>query len=115
MSFRQDLDYYREQHRAAMNQLEVSSQDSASLRTRYSELLSDKQILEQENQRLRKELSDVHRQQKDVVLLAENGNADSLYISHTQALSKLELAKDENSRLAKQCELLGQERNIAVS
>ncbi|XP_044252659.1 disks large homolog 5 [Tribolium madens] len=105
-----DLDYFREQHRAAMNQLEVSSQDSASLRTRYSELLSEKQRLEQENQRLRKELNEVHRQQQDVVLLAENGNSDSLYISHSQALSKLELAKDENNRLAKQFE---QERNNA--
>jgi chromosome segregation ATPase len=108
-----DLDYFREQHRAAMNQLEVSSQDSASLRTKYSELLNEKQRLEQENQRLRKDLTEVHRQQQDVLLAAENGNADSLYISHSQALSKLELAKDENNRLAKQCELLGQERNIA--
>lgn len=98
-----------------MNQLEVSSQDSASLRTKYSDLLNEKQRLEQENQRLRKELNDVHRQQKDVLLAAENGNPESLYISHTQALSKLELAKDENGRLIKKCDLLVQELNSAVS
>lgn len=88
-----DLDYYREQHRAVMNQLEVSSQDSASLRTKYTELLAENKQLREENQRLVNE---------------HNGNAsDALYMSHTQALSKLEVAQDENARLLKQCEVLG--------
>ncbi|XP_057658285.1 disks large homolog 5 [Diorhabda carinulata] len=94
-----DLDYYREQHRAVMNQLEVSSQDSASLRTKYAELLNENKQLQAENQRLCKELTE------------RNGNAsESLFMSHSQALSKLEIAQDENSRLLKQCELLSQER-----
>lgn len=94
-----DLDYYREQHRAVMNQLEVSSQDSASLRTKYTELLNENKQLQAENQRLCKELTE------------RNGNAsESLFMSHSQALSKLEIAQDENSRLLKQCELLSQER-----
>ncbi|XP_072384932.1 disks large homolog 5 isoform X2 [Diabrotica undecimpunctata] len=94
-----DLDYYREQHRAVMNQLEVSSQDSASLRTKYAELLNENKQLQAENQRLCKELAE------------RNGNAtESLFMSHSQALSKLEIAQDENSRLVKQCEVLGQER-----
>ncbi|KAJ3662868.1 hypothetical protein Zmor_007188 [Zophobas morio] len=108
-----DLDYYREQHRAAMNQLEVSSQDSATLRSKYADLLSEKQRLEQENQRLRKDFADVHRQQEVVLLATDNGNGDPLYLSHPQSIAKLELTKDENTRLVKQCELLGQERNIA--
>ncbi|KAJ8967605.1 hypothetical protein NQ314_002723 [Rhamnusium bicolor] len=97
-----DLDYYREQHRAVMNQLEVSSQDSASLRNKYTELLNENKQLQSENQRLCKEL------------LERNGNtSDALFMSHTQALSKLEVAQDENARLAKQCEVLGQERGAA--
>lgn len=76
-----------------MNQLEVSSQDSASLRTKYTELLAENKQLREENQRLLNE---------------QNGNAsDALYMSHTQALSKLEVAQDENARLLKQCEVLG--------
>lgn len=76
-----------------MNQLEVSSQDSASLRTKYTELLAENKQLREENQRLLNE---------------HNGNAsDALYMSHTQALSKLEVAQDENARLLKQCEVLG--------
>lgn len=76
-----------------MNQLEVSSQDSASLRTKYTELLAENKQLREENQRLVNE---------------HNGNAsDALYMSHTQALSKLEVAQDENARLLKQCEVLG--------
>lgn len=60
----QELDYYRSQHRAAMNQLEVSSQDSATLRTKYGDVLSDNQRLEQDIQSLRTELSEMHRQQE---------------------------------------------------
>ncbi|ERL84448.1 disks large homolog 5 [Dendroctonus ponderosae] len=97
-----DIDYYREQHRAVMNQLEVSSQDSASLRNKYTELVTENKQLRDENQRLLKELTE------------HNGNAsEALFMSHTQALSKLEVAQDENARLHKQCEVLGQERGAA--
>ncbi|XP_060523057.1 disks large homolog 5 [Cylas formicarius] len=96
-----DLDYYKEQHRAVMNQLEVSSQDSASLRNKYAELLNENKLLREENQRLLKETE-------------HNGNAsEALFMSHTQALSKLELAQDENARLKEQCDVLGQERGAA--
>ncbi|XP_050299121.1 disks large homolog 5 [Anthonomus grandis grandis] len=97
-----DLDYYREQHRAVMNQLEVSSQDSASLRNKYTELINENKQLRDENQRLLKELTE------------HNGNAsEALFMSHSQALSKLEVAQDENARLIKQCEVMGQERGAA--
>lgn len=85
-----------------MNQLEVSSQDSACLRTKYSEILNENKQLQADNQRLLKELTD------------QNSNAsEALFISHNQALSKLECAQDENTRLIKQCDVLEQERGVA--
>lgn len=39
----QELEYFRGQHRAAMNQLEVSAQEASSLRGKYSDLLNDNQ------------------------------------------------------------------------
>lgn len=47
-----------------MNQLEVSSQDSATLRTKYGDVLGENQRLEQDIQSLRTELSEMHRQQE---------------------------------------------------
>lgn len=116
--FFKDLERYRTHNKAAMSQLAVSSQDN--------------QRLEQEVQNLRKELAEIHRQRE--VLLAENGNSDSLFmlshhsddydslrkryeellVSHNQAIEKLELAQDETNRVSKQCDDLSQERNNAV-
>lgn len=96
------MDYYRDQQRALMNQLEVSSQDSATLRTKYTELMNENKQLQQQNQTLLKELAE------------HTGNgSEALFMSHTQALSKLEVAQDENARLAKQCKELDQERGVA--
>lgn len=39
----QELEYFRGQHRAAMNQLEVSAQEASSLRGKYGDLLNDNQ------------------------------------------------------------------------
>lgn len=39
---------------------------------------------------------------------------DDLLASHSQAITKLELAQDETNRLNKQCEEMNQERNNAV-
>lgn len=47
-----------------MNQLEVTTQDSAALRTKYGEVLNDNQRLEQDNQNLRSELNELRRQQE---------------------------------------------------
>lgn len=104
-----------------MNQLEVSTQDSAALRTKYGEVVS-------ENQNLR-------RQQE--AMISENGNSDSLFLltrrnerddcetlrkrydellaSHSQAITKLERAQDEINSLNKQRDELNQERNTVVS
>lgn len=112
-----------------MNQLEVSTQDSAALRTKYGEVVTENQRLEQDNQSLR-------RQQE--AMISENGNpSDSLYLlgrrnerddcetlrkrydellaSHSQAITKLERAQDEINGLNKQCEELNQARNTIVS
>lgn len=131
-----------------MNQLEVSSQDSATLRTKYGDVLSDNQRLEQDIQSLRTELSEMHRQQEvphthvldklwlfyRQVLVSENGNSElymlarrseadyetltkryeEILTSHSQAITKLELAQDETNRLTKQLEEISQERNNAV-
>lgn len=51
-----------------MNQLEVSSQDSSALRTKYGDVLGENQRLEQDIQSLRTELSELHRQQEVIVL-----------------------------------------------
>lgn len=99
-----------------MNQLEVSTQDSAALRTKYGEVVTENQRLE--------------------AMISENGNSDSLYLlgrrndrddcetfrkrydelsaSHSQAITKLERAQDEINGLNKQCEELNQERNTIV-
>ena len=39
----QELEYFRGQHRAAMNQLEVSAQEASTLRGKYGDLLNDNQ------------------------------------------------------------------------
>lgn len=43
MDFFQELDYFRNQHRAAMSQLEVSNQEGNNLRGKYGDVLNDKQ------------------------------------------------------------------------
>lgn len=86
-----DLDYY--QHRT-MNPLDQANMDSAAMRTRFLELQSENQRLEQENQRLRQKFND----------------QEVLYLSHPQALSKLEQAQEETNRLVKQIEVITQEK-----
>jgi hypothetical protein len=48
-----ELEYYRGQHQAAMAQLEAAAQESSSLRSKYSDLISDKQRLDRELLELR--------------------------------------------------------------
>lgn len=47
-----------------MNQLEASAQESATLRTKYADLVNEKQRLEREVQALRSEVNDLHCQQE---------------------------------------------------
>ena len=48
-----ELEYYRGQHHAAMAQLEAAAQETSSLRTKYGELVADKQRLDREVTELR--------------------------------------------------------------
>lgn len=48
-----ELEYYRGQHQAAMAQLEAAAQESSSLRSKYSDLISDKQRVDRELLELR--------------------------------------------------------------
>lgn len=99
-------------------------EDSASLRTKYGDMVSENQRLEQDIQTLRNKLSELTHNRKQEVLLPDNGVSydydalrkryEDLKSSHSQALAKLELASDESNRLTKQCEELSQERNNAL-
>lgn len=48
-----EKEYYRSQHHAAMSQLEAAAEESSTLRTKYSELVTDKQRLDREISELR--------------------------------------------------------------
>lgn len=92
-SLSSDLEYYN-QHRP-ISQLEQSTMDSSGIRNQFSELSAENQRLEAENQRLRDKLS----------------KQEMLFLSHPEALSKLEQAQEETSRLAKQIDVLMQEKS----
>lgn len=51
-----EKEYYRNQHHAAMSQLEVAAEESSALRTKYSELVTDKVRLDREISELRSTL-----------------------------------------------------------
>lgn len=48
-----EKEYYRTQHRAAISQLEATAEESSTLRTKYSELVADKQRMDREISELR--------------------------------------------------------------
>lgn len=48
-----EKEYYRSQHHAAMSQLEAAAEESSTLRSKYSELVTDKQRLDREISELR--------------------------------------------------------------
>jgi predicted nucleic acid-binding Zn-ribbon protein len=59
-----ELDYYRGQHRAAMNQLEAAAQESSTLRSKYADLASEKQRVDRDVQSLQKEVTELRCQQQ---------------------------------------------------
>ncbi|KAM3956975.1 LOW QUALITY PROTEIN: MAGUK family member discs large 5 [Aphomia sociella] len=120
-----ELEYVRGQHRAAMNQLEVSAQEASSLRGKCSDLLSDKQRLEREVQHLQQNSSSegspdtvVHTIRKYEVLKDEfecyQKRYEDLIEKHNATFEKLQIAQDENGRLKSQCHELTQERNAIL-
>ncbi|CAH0564327.1 unnamed protein product [Brassicogethes aeneus] len=94
-----DLEYYREQHRAAMNQLEVSSQDSAALRNKFTELLAENKRLDQENQCLRKDLQEHNNENARLSKQCEKLGQDKGDAMREVAGLKQQLVKFYNSLL----------------
>ncbi|XP_011646956.1 disks large homolog 5-like isoform X4 [Pogonomyrmex barbatus] len=137
-----ELEYYRGQHIAVMNQLEATSQESSSLRAKYGDLANDKQRLDREVQTLQKELSELQRMQNQEVLVTDAAGNDTmnqhylsalrkyeavkdeydslrkryddLIASHSSAVNKLELSQEEAKRLKKQYDSVLEERNSAI-
>ncbi|XP_019881509.1 disks large homolog 5 isoform X3 [Aethina tumida] len=85
-----DYEYYVEQHRAAMNQLEVTSLDSATLRVKYTELLTENKRLEQENQCVRNDLQE-HKDEKARLMQ----QCDSLGQERTLAIREMSGLKQQ--------------------
>ncbi|XP_059054689.1 disks large homolog 5 [Achroia grisella] len=120
-----ELEYVRGQHRAAMNQLEVSAQEASSLRGKCNDLLSDKQRLEREVQHLQQNSTAegspdamVHTLRKYETLKDEfecyRKMYEDLIEKHNTTFEKLQIVQEENSRLKAQCHELTQERNSIV-
>lgn len=59
-----ELEFYRGQHHAAMNQLEAAAQESSSLRSKYTDLSTEKQRLDRDVQSLQKEVTELRCQQQ---------------------------------------------------
>ncbi|XP_060804907.1 disks large homolog 5 [Amyelois transitella] len=118
-----ELEYVRGQHRAAMNQLEVSAQEANSLRGKYNDLLNDNQRLEREVQHLQQGNTDGspdlrHTLGKYEALKEEfecyQKRYEDLIEKHNATLEKFQIIQDENKRLKTQCHELTQERNSVI-
>lgn len=110
-----ELEYYRGQHIAVMNQLEATSQESSALRAKYSDLANDKQRLDREVQTLQKELSELQRIQNQDVLVADAASNDAMNQHYLSALRKYEAVKDEYDSLRKRYDDLIASHSSAVN
>lgn len=109
-----ELEYYRGQHRAAMNQLEATAQESATLRGKYSDVVNDKQRLDREVQALQKEVSELRCQNQEV-LVTDASNTDAMNQHYLSALRKYEAIKDEYDSLRKRYDDLISSHSSAVN
>lgn len=109
-----ELEYYRGQHIAVMNQLEAASQESSALRGKYGDLASDKQRLDREVQTLQKELSELRIQNQEVLVSDATGN-DTMNQHYLSALRKYEAVKDEYDSLRKRYDDLIASHSSAVN
>lgn len=110
-----ELEYYRGQHIAVMNQLEATSQESSALRAKYSDLANDKQRLDREVQTLQKELSELQRIQNQDVLVSDAAGNDPMNQHYLSALRKYEAVKDEYDSLRKRYDDLIASHSSAVN
>lgn len=109
-----ELEYYRGQHIAVMNQLEATSQESSALRGKYGDLVNDKQRLDREVQALQKEVSELRCQNQEV-LVSDASNSDTMNQHYLSALRKYEAVKDEYDALRKRYDDLISSHSSAVN
>lgn len=110
-----ELEYYRAQHIAVMNQLEATSQESSALRAKYSDLVNDKQRLERDVQTLQQELSELQRLQNQEVLVPDAAGNDTMNQHYLSALRKYEAINDEYDSLRKRYDDLIATHSAAVN
>ncbi|KOB68738.1 putative discs large protein, partial [Operophtera brumata] len=101
-----ELEYFRGQHRAAMNQLEVSAQEA-----RIGVLQRPTQSSDEPT----RSFSPGGHLEREVQHLQQSSNPEGGYEdlieNHNTTLEKMRIVQDENSRLKTQCHELTQERN----
>jgi len=110
-----ELEYYRGQHIAVMNQLEATSQENSALRAKYGDLANDKQRLDREVQTFQKELSELQRIQSQQEVLSDATGNDSMNQHYLSALRKYEAVKDEYDSLRKRYDDLIASHSSAVN
>lgn len=96
-----ELDYYRNQHIAAMNQTETGSvQESAALRGKYGDLVNEKSL----------------QKDQEVLVTDPTANAaDAMNQHYMSALRKYEAIKDEYDALRKRYDDLISTHTSAVN
>lgn len=95
----QESEYYRGQHRSVLSKLDSTTQEMHTLRSKYGDVLTGKQRLEQEVHSLsqareedRKEINDLRRQQQEAVIKG-NGTNETLNQLYVNTLRKCEAIK----------------------
>lgn len=79
-----ELEYYRGQHRAAMNQLEAAAQESSTLRSKYADLVSEKQRVDRDVQSLQKEVTELRCQQQVLFYIGSGRTAYNYTLMESQ-------------------------------
>ncbi|KAJ6633526.1 Disks large like 5 [Pseudolycoriella hygida] len=115
----EQLEFYREQYMAAMNQVEQSAQEGTSLRTKYTDLSNENVRLQQRNHHLEKKLSRFVESMKDNSG-KENANSQACTFveQYNELKKKYELARVEYEKVTmemekckKVCSDLSRDRN----
>lgn len=116
---REQLEFYREQYMAAMNQVEQSAQEGTSLRTKYTDLSNENVRLQQRNLNLEKKLSRFVESMKDNSV-KENGNSQTVAFveQYNELKKKYDLTRVEFDKITiemekckKVCSDLSRDRN----
>lgn len=114
----EQLEFYREQYMAAMNQVEQSAQEGSNLRTKYTDISNENVRLQQRNHHLEKKLT---RCMETIKQEKEHGGATNAYTfveqcnewkkKYDTSLLEMEAMRKEMDRYKKVCEDLSRDRN----